>query len=156
MSASAQATPDNQTKQEPKMSDLLKMPGKIVSEGSNTVPSGIIKLASYRVEKLSLPQAVSAEIGGRQQEVREALRITLKGGPFQVRALPPVIWIDETAIGYGVENEDLNEITTVTFDQTLLHDGATFYLSYGDKENKRERVAVPEKLKLEDKKSGGK
>jgi hypothetical protein len=33
----------------------------------------------------------------------------------------------------------------------VLKDGATVYLSYGDKENKKERTALPEKLKLDSK-----
>jgi hypothetical protein len=73
-----------------------------------------------------------------------------------VRALPPVIWIDDTAVGYGVENEDLNTITVVTFDPSLLREGATIFLSYGDKEDKTDRVAVPEKLKLDGPKGGNK
>jgi hypothetical protein len=66
-----------------------------------------------------------------------------------VRALPAVIWVDDVAVGFGVEGEDLTEITAVTFDESLLRDGATLYLSYGDKENKEGRTALPEKLKLD-------
>ena len=36
----------------------------------------------------------------------------------------------------------------VTFDASLLRDGATLYVSYGDKEHKADRTALPEKLKL--------
>jgi hypothetical protein len=31
----------------------------------------------------------------------------------------------------------------------LLQDGAALYLSYGDKENKKDRTALPERLKLD-------
>ena len=65
-----------------------------------------------------------------------------------VRALPAVIWIDDEAVGFGVESEDLDAITAVTFDESLVREGATFYLSYGDKEKKDDRTALPERLKL--------
>jgi hypothetical protein len=78
--------------------------------------------------------------------------LTIFGGPFQVHALPPVVWLDDIALGYGVESEDLDAITAVTFDASLLREGASIYLSYGQKEEKEGRVALPEKLKL---KAGG-
>ena len=51
-------------------------------------------------------------------------------------------------VGYGVENERLSEITAVTFDRTLLREGGTIALSYG--QDKQGRVNLPEKLKLSD------
>jgi hypothetical protein len=73
-----------------------------------------------------------------------------------VRALPAVVWIDDEAVGYGVESEDLDAITVVTFDASLIREGATLYLSYGDKENKKDRTALPEKLTLGANKGGNK
>jgi len=136
------------------MTDLLKLPGKTLGEGTNIRAVGKYKVTTYRVEEVTLPQAVEVEIGGRKMRATLAFRLTLTGGPFAVRAMPPVIWIDDTPVGYGVENEDLNAITAVTFDSTLLREGATLYLSYGDKEDKADRVALPEKLKLAGPKGG--
>jgi hypothetical protein len=68
--------------------------------------------------------------------------------------MPPVIWIDDVAVGYGVESEDLDAITAVTFDESLVREGATLYVSYGDKEKKEDRTALPEKLKLNANKGG--
>jgi hypothetical protein len=62
--------------------------------------------------------------------------------------------VDDEAVGYGVESEDLDAITAVTFDASLLREGATLYVSYGDKENKEGRTALPEKLKLGTTKGG--
>jgi hypothetical protein len=140
--------------QEPKMSDLLKMPGKVVAESDAAAAVGKFKVRNYRVEELTLPQAVQVEIGGKRVETSRAFRVTLTGGPFPVRALPAVVWIDDTPVGYGVESEDLDAITAVTFDGSLLRDGATLYLSYGGKENKEGRTALPEKLKLGTPKGG--
>ena len=140
------AAPDDT--QEPKMSDLLKMPGKVIAESNAAAPAGRLKVKDYRVEELQLPAPVSVEVGGKRVEVSRAFRVTVTGGPFPVRALPAVLWIDDVAVGFGVESEDLDAITAVTFDGSLLREGATLYVSYGDKENKENRTALPEKLKL--------
>lgn len=141
--------------QEPKMSDLLKMPGKVIAESDAPAPAGRLKVKNYRVEELTLPAAVEVEVGGRRVERSRAFRVTVTGGPFPVRALPAVVWIDDVAVGYGVESEDLDAITAVTFDESLVREGATLYVSYGDKEQKEGRTALPEKLKLGAKNKGG-
>ena len=146
------AAPD--LSQEPKMSDLLKMPGKVIAESNAPAAVGKLKVKNYRVEELTLPAPVSVEVGGRRVEVSRAFRVTVTGGPFPVRALPAVVWIDDEAVGFGVESEDLDAITAVTFDGSLLREGATLYVSYGDKENKEGRTALPEKLKLNANKGG--
>jgi hypothetical protein len=152
--AAAQKAGASPNDQEFTMTELLKLPGKIVGEGTNTKAVGKYKVASYRVEEITLPRTIEVEIRGQKMQATHAFRLTLTGGPFAVRALPPVIWIDDTPIGYGVESEDLDAITAITFDPTLLNEGATLYLSYGDKEDKTARVALPEKLKLAGPKGG--
>ena len=142
------------TAQEPKMSDLLKMPGKVIAESKSATASGKFKVKNYRVEELTLPAPVEVAVGEKRVKVSRAFRVTVTGGPFPVRALPAVVWVDDTAVGYGVESEDLDTITAVTFDESLLREGATLYLSYGDKANKSERSALPEKLKLNAAKGG--
>jgi hypothetical protein len=136
------------------MTDLLKLPGKVIAESHAPNAVGKFKVKNYRVEELTLPAAVSVEVGGKRAEVSRAFRVTLTGGPFPVRALPAVVWVDDVAVGYGVESEDLDAITAVTFDESLLREGATVYLSYGDKENKHDRTALPEKLTLGANKGG--
>lgn len=146
----------SQTEQELTVSDLLELPGKILGEGVNTKATGKYKAASYRVEEIALPRMMEVEIRGQKMQASRAFRLNVTGGPFPVRALPPVVWIDDTPVGYGVENEDLNTITVITFDSALLSEGATIYLSYGDKKDKSDRIALPEKLKLDGPKGGNK
>jgi len=134
--------------QEISVSELLKLPGKLLAEGNNTKPTGSLKLLSYRVEEVALPHPTEVTIRGGKEQVTRAFRVNITGKSFPVRALPAVVWIDEVAVGYGVESEDLDAVTAVTFDQALFRDGATLYLSYGDKKNKAERTELPEKLKL--------
>ncbi|HEV7857956.1 MAG TPA: hypothetical protein VGO91_04940 [Pyrinomonadaceae bacterium] len=152
--ALAQETSAGAAKQELTMTDLLELPGRVVAAGTNRKAVGKFKVASYRVEEVSLPQATDVEIRGARVPATKAFRLTLIGGPFPVRAMPPVIWVDDEAVGYGVENEDLTEITVITYDAALLREAATLYLSYGDRKNKEQRVEVPEKLKFGGAKGG--
>jgi hypothetical protein len=154
LQARAQDAPASDKAQEPKMSDLLKMSGKVIAESTTAAPAGKLKVKNYRVEELTLPAAVEVEVGEKRVKVSRAFRVTVTGGPFPVRALPPVVWIDDIAVGYGVESEDLDQITAVTFDESVVREGATLYLSYGDKEKKEDRTALPEKLKLNANKGG--
>ncbi|HZH30278.1 MAG TPA: hypothetical protein VEY11_05905 [Pyrinomonadaceae bacterium] len=145
---------DPTANQEVTVTDILKLRGRVLGEGANTRAVGQFKVRSYRVEEVTLPRVQDVTIKGETRSVGRAFRLTITGGPFPVRAMPPVIWLDETAIGYGIENEDLNEITVITYDESALTEGATIYLSYGDKQNKEDRTAVPEKLKLAGAKGG--
>ncbi|HVF57336.1 MAG TPA: hypothetical protein VM934_14370 [Pyrinomonadaceae bacterium] len=140
--------------QEITVSDVLKLPGTVIGEGQNLKAVGKFKVARYRVEHVMLPRTTTAEVGGKKVETGEAFRLTIVGGPFPVRAMPPVVWIDDVAVGFGAENEDLTEITVVTFDRAALREGANIYLSYGDKENKADRARLPEKLTLGGPKGG--
>jgi hypothetical protein len=136
------------------MSDLLKLPGKVIAEGANNRPTERFRAARYRVEEVALPSAAEVKINDRIVTVGKAYRVTIIGGPFEVRAMPSVVWINDVAVGYGVESEDLTEITAVTFDESLIVEGASIFLSYGDKKNREERVELPEKLKLGSAKGG--
>jgi len=128
------------------MAKLIKMKGRVISEGRNTQAVSQLKLVSYRLEELSLPQTVTLDINQRSVEVNKAWRLTVTGGPFPVRALPPVIWIDDVPLGSGVENDRLTEISVITFDRSLLREGGVIALSYG--ENKETRAALPETLSV--------
>ena len=143
-----------QPNQELNVSDILKLPGRVLGEGQNAKTVGHHKVKTYRVEEVTLPQMQEVDIKGEKRSVGRAFRLTIKGGPFPVRAMPPVVWLDDVAVGYGVESEELDEITVVTYDESLLTEGATIYLSYGDKKNKEDRSALPEKLKLNGAKGG--
>jgi hypothetical protein len=146
--ALAQQGPGAANHEELTMSELLKLPGRVLGEGKNTRPVGQFQLLKYRVEELQLPRSIKVELHGQQVEVDKAWRLTITGGPFPVRAMPAVIWIDDQIVGYGVENERLSEIIAITFDRTLLREGGTISLSYG--EDKQGRVNLPDKLKLSD------
>ena len=148
-SAFAQGNPNAATNKE--MRDLLKVPGKIISEAKSSRPSGELKLTGYRVEEIQLPRSMTVEVNGQQAVVNKAWRVTINGGPFPVRALPAVIWIDDQVVGNGVENETLSQVTAITFDGSLIREGGAVSISYG--ENKESRERIPQRLQL--KREGG-
>ena len=140
------ATPLPLNKREPTMYELYKQKGDLLAQGTNTNPVGNYRLTTYRVEALTLAQPMTITSDQRTQEVSKAWRITIQGGPFRVGDLGYVIWIDDTPLGFAQENRDLSEVSAIIFDPSVLRDGATIAVSYG--ENRNWRTALPEKLKL--------
>lgn len=126
--------------------ELLKAPGRLVSEMKSARPSGDLKLTGYRVEEIRLARSLTVEVQGRQAVVDRAWRITVNGGPFPVRALPAVIWIDDQIAGNGIENETLSQITAITFDESLIREGGVVSISYGV--DKNARVKLSQRLQL--------
>ena len=131
--------------------ELLTLPGKLVSEAKSARPTNELKLTGYRVEELRLPRSLTVEVHGQQAVVDRAWRVTVNGGPFPVRAMPAVIWIDNQIVGNGVENETLSQITAITFDSSLIREGGVVSISYGT--DKETRVRIPQRLQL--KREGG-
>ena len=126
--------------------EIVKLPGKLVSEAKTAKQSGDLKLTGYRVEEVQLPRSLNAEVRGQQVVVNRAWRVTITGGPFPVRAMPAVIWIDDQIVGYGIENETLSQITAITLDDSLIREGRVVSLSYG--ESKDSRIRLPQGLQL--------
>lgn len=126
--------------------ELVKLPGKLLAETIVTGQGDELRLTGYRVEELQLPRSLSVEVRGQQTVVDRAWRVTVTGGPFPVRAMPAVIWIDDQIVGYGIENETLSQITAITFDNSLIREGGVVSLSYG--ESKEARVRLSQKLQL--------
>jgi len=136
----------NPTNKELPLRELLKLPGKLVSEARAARPATELKLTGYRVEELRLPQSLTVDLHGQQVAVDKAWRVTVQGGPFPVRALPAVVWIDDQIVGNGIENESLSQITAITFDSSLIHEGGVVSVSYG--EDKDARIKVPQGIQL--------
>ena len=140
----AQST--NPPQKELPMKELLRMPGKLLSEASPSRPTGQLGLTGYRIEELQLPSNLTVDLRGAQVAVDKAWRVTVNGGPFPVRALPAVIWIDDQIVGIGIENETLSQITAISFDSSLIREGSVVSISYG--EDKKARVQLSQRLQL--------
>lgn len=134
------------TNRELPLRELLNVPGKLLSEAKSARPTNELKLTGYRVEEIKLPRQLNVEIRGQQVAVDKAWRVTVQGGPFAVRAMPAVIWIDDQIVGNGIENETLSQVTAITFDGSLVREGGVVSLSYG--EDKEGRVSIPQRLRL--------
>lgn len=126
--------------------ELLSVPGKVISEAKSSRPTTELKLTGYRVEEIKLPRQLNVEVRGQQVAVDKAWRVTLQGGPFPVRAMPAVIWIDDEIAGYGIENETLSQVTAITFDSSLIREGGVVSISYG--EDKEGRMRISQRLRL--------
>ena len=146
-SALAQRNPNKELP----LRELLSVPGKIISEAKLARPTSELKMTGYRVEELQLPRSLTVDLHGQQTVVNKAWRVTVNGGPFPVRAMPAVIWIDDQIVGNGIENETLTQITAITFDSSLIREGGVVSLSYG--EDKDTRVRISQRLQL--KREGG-
>jgi len=143
--AVAQRNPDKELP----LKQILSLPGKLVSEAKSARPTTELKLTGYRVEELQLPRSLNVQLHG--QQIDKAWRVTVNGGPFAVRAMPAVIWIDDQMVGIGIENETLSQITAITFDSSLIREGGVVSVSYG--EDKDARVRISQRLQL--KREGG-
>jgi hypothetical protein len=131
--------------------EIVKLPGKLLSEAKTAKQSGDLKLTGYRVEEVQLPRSINTDVRGQQVVVDRAWRVTITGGPFPVRAMPAVIWIDDQVVGYGIENETLSQVTAITVDDSLIREGRVVSLSYG--ESKDARIQLPPAIQL--KREGG-
>lgn len=137
----------NSANKELPLKQLLQMPGKLLGEAKSARPAGDLRLTGYRVEEVSLPQNLNVEIRGQQVAVNKAWRVTLQGGPFPVRALPAVVWIDDEIVGTGIENETLSQVTAITFDSTLIREGGVVSISYGEDKESRRKFPLALQLK---------
>jgi hypothetical protein len=98
---------------------------------------------TYRIEELTLAPGTKVDVNGTIVEASAAWRITIIGTSFQARDLPPIVSIDSTDLLPGLESANLQEISAITFDKSLIRNGATIALSYGN-----ERTELPERVKL--------
>ena len=137
------------TNKEVPVREILKLQGRVISEAKSTRPIGDLKLTGYRVEEVRLPQSLTVEVRGRQAVVDRAFRITVQGGPFPVRAMPALIWVDDQIVGNGIENETLSQVTAITFDDSLIRQGGVVSISYGEEKSARVRFSQQLQIKRE-------
>ena len=148
-SAFSQRNTTSTANKELPLKELLSLPGRLLSEAKAERPSSDLKLTGYRIEELQLPRSLNVEVRGQRVAVDRAWRITVQGGPFPVRALPAVVWIDDQIAGNGVENESLSQITAITFDGSLIRPGSVVSISYGEDKEDRRRLSQGIQLRRE-------
>ena len=131
--ASAQEPPTpSEDKQMRRKAELYTLPqGKVIAEGRNPNFSKYVPVERYTVEELKLAEPIEAEIGGKKTEVYKVYRITVFGGPFPIRAMSLLLQIDDKTTLTGVEGRNLDKVTFILYDGSLLREGATLTVGYG-------------------------
>lgn len=122
---------------------LYFTPGTVLARGLNASAEGFYGLKTYRIEQVRLAAPIALESGGRRQTVDRAFRVIVTGDTFVVRAMPALVWADGNLVGHAQESQDQTEIVAVTFDATLIPDGAALAVSYsvdGERQVLRERI----------------
>lgn len=121
-------------------------PGKLIAKGQNTTPAGPLKLLTYKLEEVVLPQPVEigflgAELGikRKRETVESALRLTITGERVMGTYL---IWIDDASVP-GVWLASPTEIATFIADRSILRDSAVISIFRDG-----EMYELPERLKL--------
>jgi hypothetical protein len=59
--------------------EIVKLPGKLLSEAKTAKQSGDLKLTGYRVEEVQLPRSINTDVRGQQVVVDRAWRVTITG-----------------------------------------------------------------------------
>jgi hypothetical protein len=113
------------------LEQIRALPGEEIGRGSNKSPVTDLKLYTYRVESLKLPQRVRVKIAGKKEGVDKAWRITISGEHFVVGAMPAVLLIDNEPAAIGMENRDQTELSFIVFNPRLIRSGATLGVTYG-------------------------
>lgn len=109
---------------------LLKSPGKMIASGTNNKPVGALKLKTYQLEEITLPEAWDVKVEGQNRLVTKAWRLTIVGGPFPVRDMPAFVWIDNKFLAYGDSTE--KGLVAIVYDSSVFTNGAEIAISYGE------------------------
>ncbi|MGI8836483.1 MAG: hypothetical protein ACR2H4_07570 [Pyrinomonadaceae bacterium] len=122
---------------------LFKLPAELLYEGNNLVPTGKLKVKTYRLEKVNLPSSFNMSFKGKTVVVESVIRLTITGETFQPGAY--TIWIDDESQTDVMHSA--TELVTVIYDRSLLQQGATLAVSYDTLGDSR-RTVLPETLSV--------
>lgn len=103
--------------------------GRILAQGENPNATADSLLKSYRLEELDLPHPIT--IDGTTTRISVVWRLTIQGGQFRGGAQFWYIWIDDVP-SFAKINWDGSEISHVFVDRSLLRNGSTIFVSYGN------------------------
>lgn len=106
--------------------------GTVVAQGTNTIPTGELHVRTYRLEEVTLPApfTFTRHVTGRDATVDRVWRLTVTGGPFQVRSSSINIYINGSYAGVAGISPGLDAVTALIFDGSILREGATIAVSY--------------------------
>ncbi len=125
---------------------LYGQEGKVIAEGSNSMSTCFYKVKTYRVEEITLLAPKAFKLDGHEVVVDKYWRITVYGESFGLWQTDLTIWIDDTPLDVKRSSGKSDEITAITLDKSLLHQGATIKFS---PDRLFQREELPEKLHLD-------
>jgi hypothetical protein len=122
----------------PVVSALAKSPGSTLGQGG-----------SYRLEEYRLSQPVQIDVGGGLITTFVFWKLTVTdGGPYRIQDNPLTIQIGDGAAGVGDLSSDGKGLSTITFDRSLLVEGARLSVMDGDPRDGGNAFVLPETLHL--------
>ena len=126
---------------------LRTVPSKVLaqSSGRGATPESL----AYRLEEVTLAEAVEMESYGAQENIERAFRLTLSGAALPAKF--DLIWIGDAALPVLWRNGS-REAGTLIFDSSVLRDGAEMFVSNSDGTQMSalaERLKLPDRLKNE-------
>jgi hypothetical protein len=110
--------------------DPFTAPGTPFGRGT-TQASGAAGVMPYVVEEVPIPAGASVQALQGRANPSMVVRLTVIGGPIQIRAMSPVIWIDDTPLEWVSVSPDLTRLTALVPDRSVLRPGAVVAVSYG-------------------------
>jgi hypothetical protein len=124
--------------------DLLRAPGKVLTEGHNSVPVGALKVKAYRLEEVKLPAPLELDLGHGRESVESVLRLSVSGESFLPGAY--TIWIDSTPLD-GVSYSP-TELSVIVISPLVLEHGAALSVTYDSKPGHPAGTTLPEALEV--------
>lgn len=120
----AGADPQQKAQSDPFQSAFRKE-GEILTKGSNEIPTGKLKVKSYRLERVKLDRPWILDNG---TEIKSALKLVVTGDALPLSSTY-TIWVNDFAL-MAIPKHDTGEIVAVFFDgRNVLEDGAVLSLS---------------------------
>lgn len=112
------------------LAQVRALAGEEIGRGVNQIAATELKLYTYRVEALKLPQEIDVMIDGKKGKAKEAWRITISAEHFRVGAMPAVLLIDDQPVAIGMESRDETELSFIVVNPRFIRNGAALAITY--------------------------
>ena len=119
--------------------DLRTLSGELVVESRTKISIGPLKILTYKLEEVTLPQPVEVDVRGAKKRFQSVLRLTIMSASNLDAHL---IWIDDASLP-GVWGVGGTGVAALIYDRSILRNGAVISLSQGG-----HVYELPEQLRL--------
>gem|GEM_PF-2228779 len=127
---------------DPRCMEAQKNKGTVIAQGSNSTPTGSLRLKTYQIDEVRLPGPVTCKyVLPVDTTFDKFWRVTIfADGPFYEGSRLQFMWLDDTQLGTTIGVRD--RYTTRVFDLGLLREGGVLCISLG----LSQKHCLPEKL----------